>query len=528
MGSNGRRAALACVVLQATLSSAVWGCGGSAPPPSETAASDRAQLAKVERTLSFTGPDGVRVEAVDLADGSAFVRVQGTDSPLVAKVLAYERALEGERLEYRTTWHGRPLYALVKERDGGWRAYLPGARSALDLTYSEPKSAEVDAEAILRQHLTQKQRGELAALQRFDRAAEQRGEDEALAEATARANETCGGKLGYTIDWSSVRDAQLLEKSVSGYCESLLDALRHLCDDEVGKQFARSLREASCKLDGDDRLTLDEGKLRWAIDFEITNAAEKAYGALLAMTPPGSERTLGAQILGERTAVCADPERKHVVLLGPREAPHGGMAYGDGERFFLVRTDPMLGESWFLDPRQRNDKHNDDFRGRDLRMYSYVEADAAHGTCKVSCGTRETALRLVTGDEKSAILARARYEPSPHQREPYALARDKTGTYYFVDHGVTEASARDFHLYRGKRGKLRRLQMKDVVSDSEGEIFASASGSLRLVLGKDSAQWVSGGTTNLLLLPLHENLGLIYNELGVYLTERLGVPCDDF
>jgi len=66
-----------------------------------------------------------------------------------------------------------------------------------------------------------------------------------------------------------------------------------------------------------------------------------------------------------------------------------------------------------------------------------------------------------------------------------------------------------------------------VVSDSEGEIFASTSGKLRLVVGKQSAQWIAGGTANLLLLPLNENYGLIYNELGVYLKEKLGVPCDD-
>jgi hypothetical protein len=80
--------------------------------------------------------------------------------------------------------------------------------------------------------------------------------------------------------------------------------------------------------------------------------------------------------------------------------------------------------------------------------------------------------------DRAKLLASASYAESPMQREPYALARDKAGTYYFVDHGITEASAREFRLYRGPRGKLKPLAMKDVVSDPEGEISASTSGKL--------------------------------------------------
>jgi len=33
--------------------------------------------------------------------------------------------------------------------------------------------------------------------------------------------------------------------------------------------------------------------------------------------------------------------------------------------------------------------------------------------------------------------------------------------------------------------------------------------------------------TRLLAVPIEENWALIYNELGVYLGERRGTPCDD-
>jgi hypothetical protein len=47
------------------------------------------------------------------------------------------------------------------------------------------------------------------------------------------------------------------------------------------------------------------------------------------------------------------------------------------------------------------------------------------------------------------------------------------------------------------------------------------------LLGKQSAQWIAGASANLQLLPVQENYWLIYNELGVYLSSKLGVPCDD-
>lgn len=503
----------------------VSGCGAS---QSHVAEAPEA-LREVQQARWLAGPDGMHVELLDFADDSALVRVLGVDSELTGKVLAYERGLNGERLEYRTKWHGDDQYTVAKERDGRWRAYVPGFRDGFDLTYDEAKSRAVDATVLQREHQAQKKSGQLDALQRFDRAAAQKHSEDELAAEVARTQQQCGKAPPVSIVWSSVSDQQLLDKSVSGYCASLLSALNHLCDTQAGKRFvSEKLESAQCKLDGDNSLKLEAGKLHWSINFDITNADQAAYATLLALTPEGSALTLRQQIEREQTAVCADANQTHVVLVGPREAPHRGLAYGDGKQFWWVRAPESMSAGWFFDPRQRNDKHNGDFRGLDLRLFSYVEPDPKTRSCKLTCGTRETALKLLEGESKTAVLDAARYQPSPHQREPYALARDKAGVYYFVDRGVSEAGARDFRLYRGPRGKLKPLLMKDVVADSEGEIFASSSGKLRLVLGKQTAQWIAGGTANLLVLPLSENYGLIYNELGVYLREKLGVPCDDF
>jgi hypothetical protein len=501
---------------------ALAGCAGTQQPQAER------PLRAVQQARWFRGADGMHVEAIDFADGTSLVRVLGLDSEITGKVFPCERTQNGERLEYRTKLHGGDWYALVKERDGRWMAYVPGAQHGYELEYLEGKSSSVDGAGLQRAHQEQTDRGELAALMRFDRQKEQQQSEAQLAEASARAAERCGKALPTSVAWESVSDAQLLDKSVSGYCESILSGLSRLCEDEVGKRFvSANVNAVECRLDGDNKLALAAQKLRWSINFDISNADQQAYGALLALTAPGSPRTLQHEIFDERTAVCADADRKHVVVLGPSEAPHRGMAYGDAKQLSWVRTPQALSGGWFFDPRQRNERNNDNFRGLDLRVFSHIEPDPDTRTCKLTCGTRETKLELLTGAAKSAILDGASYVPSPMQREPYALARDKAGNYYYVDHGVTEETARDFRLYKGPRGKLRPLAMKDVVSDSEGEIFASTSGKLRLVLGRQSAEWIADRTAPLLLLPLQENYGLIYNELGVYLTAKLGVPCDD-
>jgi hypothetical protein len=310
----------------------------------------------------------------------------------------------------------------------------------------------------------------------------------------------------------------------------LLSGLSNVCRFESGRAFVKArVKQAVCRLDGASELTLEGAALRWAISFDTYNLQDRAREALWAMKLEGGAGTLGARLLTDQTAVCADKDKKHAVLVGPTETPFGGLAYGDGQKFYRVPVPAGLGDGWFFDPRQRNEKHNDNFRGYDLRVYSHVEPDLEHGTCKLSCGTRETDLTLLKGEEKAALLARAAFEPSPHGREPYALARDKQANYYYVDRGATQETAKDFRLYRGRRGGLRQLSMRDVATDSEGEVFESAGGKLRLFLGRAEAEWVEQGKTKTLLrLPLAENYGLVYNELGVYMAQRLGVPCDDF
>ena len=82
----------------------------------------------------------------------------------------------------------------------------------------------------------------------------------------------------------------------------------------------------------------------------------------------------------------------------------------------------------------------------------------------------------------------------------------------------------------GPKGNMKLQKMTNVVSDSQGEIFSTKTGDLRLIVGPGGTQstWVKGAArTSLLAVPVQENLRMIWTELGVYAGEKRSNPCDD-
>jgi len=233
----------------------------------------------------------------------------------------------------------------------------------------------------------------------------------------------------------------------------------------------------------------------------------------------------------EKMMLCTDG-KSHYVIVGPHERVIHSVYYGDQKtlRFNLVPGEPhgMLSGTSFLDPRFYNKTANPSFRGVDVRNYSEVEIDAEKQTCAVRCGARTVPLTFVPADKTREIVKKATFLPNPQKYVPYGLARDDRGTYYYVDHGATEKTEKDFRLFAGQKGSVKLLKMTNVVSDSEGDIFSTPSGSLRLILEKKQSLWVEGDKrSELKLIPIESNLQLIYNDLGVYVGQRLGTPCDD-
>ena len=230
-----------------------------------------------------------------------------------------------------------------------------------------------------------------------------------------------------------------------------------------------------------------------------------------------------------KTAICTDG-KSHFVAVAPDERLITALFYGDGKQWFRVPPEESgaLSGGHFLEPRFIAPTRNPNFRGLDMRVYSEVVFDKEKATCEVSCGDRKTVLQILPDAKASQLLATAKFVENPRQFVPYALARDDRGLYYYVDRGATPVSAKRFRLFTGPRGNLKLQQMTNVVNDSEGDVFSTKTGSLRLIVDHHESTWVEGEKKRpLKLVPVTQNLGLIYNELGVYAGQRQGTPCDD-
>lgn len=219
----------------------------------------------------------------------------------------------------------------------------------------------------------------------------------------------------------------------------------------------------------------------------------------------------------------------HYVVVAPFSEHDDHVFYGDGKTFYKQR---LFGGGHNKAARSWNRSFWSPQAGR--RGSIHLERGGKEWTVK--CGDRKTPLVSVKGKEAKKVLARATFRGELWRRTAYFLARDQRGNYYYVDKRRDKYGGKAFRLYAGPKGKLDRKRMTNIVSDSEGDIFATKSGDLRLTIDKDrqskapdprKAVWVEGDRRKKLkTVPVRRNQHLIYTELGVY-RERLGTPCDD-
>jgi hypothetical protein len=239
-----------------------------------------------------------------------------------------------------------------------------------------------------------------------------------------------------------------------------------------------------------------------------------ALWAVLAAASPPSD-TVDISAVKASLRVFEDGKGHYLILI-----PFGGdmwshFYWGDGKVFWAQRVfgggseGEVAFDKVFWDPRV-------------TRAQFWLK----DGVYTVGCGDRNTVFKPAADEQAKAILSTAAFKPARWKRRAYALARDESGTYYYVDR-ARDDEVKDFRLWSGSRGQLKPLKMTNVVSDSEGDIFVTRSGELRLVLDKHESFWVKGKARSpLKLLPLEDNVRLIYLDLGVYAGEPLGTPCD--
>ena len=160
--------------------------------------------------------------------------------------------------------------------------------------------------------------------------------------------------------------------------------------------------------------------------------------------------------------------------------------------------------------------------------YAYEKDDKGATKFEVQCDERHVKLTALAAAEAKALVDGAKFYKPRWNHYAYSLARDNTGRYYYVDNVREPEHAKNFRLWAGMKGAMKPQKMTNVVSDSEGDIFSTKSGSLRLILDKHETTWMQGQKkTKLVFLEPSDNHIMIYTDLGVYTGDPLGTPCDD-
>jgi hypothetical protein len=202
--------------------------------------------------------------------------------------------------------------------------------------------------------------------------------------------------------------------------------------------------------------------------------------------------------------------------------------YGDGRTFHQLRI-----VSTFADIQVGNSTR---------RFWSPTSTDAdiildTSGKWTVRCSDRVTPMVPLEPVQSREMLAAARFLAPLWKRDARALARDRRGTYYYVDRMRDDQQAarepeagpaRGYRLFVGRKGHMREQRPIDVVEDGDELAVSARAGALTIDDEARAAAMASGRATKprqLTYLPVADNQLLIYRDLGLY--RKLGVPCDD-
>jgi hypothetical protein len=249
--------------------------------------------------------------------------------------------------------------------------------------------------------------------------------------------------------------------------------------------------------------------------------ARLARGKPKAAAPAApAEAMVDIVTVKDKLEILTDGKQHYVALIPFDDGGWTHVYYGDGKAFHALRVigSGAVGRESF------------DLTYWEPRVKARYQAglELKGGKYEVQCDTRKTELHALPRAEADALIATATFHKPLWRFRAFALARDDHGTYYYVDRQREPEDSLNFRLFSGPRGALKPLKMVNVVSDSEGQIFSTKAGDLRLVLDRKEAAWVKGkARTTLVPLPIEDNAQLIYTDLGAYTGQRLGTPCDD-
>ena len=219
----------------------------------------------------------------------------------------------------------------------------------------------------------------------------------------------------------------------------------------------------------------------------------------------------------QKELIFLNDGKGHYLAVHTKTKDTSVLYYGDGNTFYQVRN-----------PRQS--EHN----GLDKIQFWAPRTITGSGSLKhhnndwlIQCDNRKAMMTQMKPAEVRMLLSKAVFKKPLWKRTPHALARDDNGRYYYVDRLHDDFGGKDFRVFVGKLGNLKKRRITRVANSTKrGNIFVTSSGRLRFVLDGQKALWMRNGRSKKLqVLPLDNNERLIYTDLGVY-EATVGSPCD--
>ncbi len=469
-----------------------------------TATGELIRLDSSREQKMYESKDGYHLVVVPvIAEGVEFLVTETSYAPHSKSVWPTVYVKNGKQEYYRTQRHGGNYAPLIIAGQSS-RYENDGYNAGHEFVFfkDSPKLVSArEANEILELYIAQRASGHTESVQRWDRVrAEAHVRDEAK-KHTELLHQNCKTQLRYTIDTKNMSDEVL--RSHPGFDEFAL-VLRKLCSafPDVAAQLTKA-KVLSWKPDGKRGLSKDGDQLRWTPvndgdEIESTMRATLDMERRVAKTANGTYFYVDAKntsaYVGDRGAML----KHRVIYRGNLEYLYLGFNLN-------LRLFTDVGMS---------------------KMYSKGSA------WTLTCGRVEHALTELTRSERDTYLSSVSLSTEyQFNRTPFALARDERGVYYYVDRLMSEKGGKDYRVYIGRKGAVKKTLLKDVVDDSEGLIFETAGGDLRLRIDRKNSQvrhvfWSKKKKrTELTILDPQANGELIFRELGVYEGVALGTIC---
>ena len=463
----------------------------------------------------YTNDSGITLNMVFLdepKDGEAaqaLVQFTGASFPAVGRVmLATDRGSDtSQNWKIPYDGHETHLVGVQLETSGPKagellvRLRMPRSRAYSKVQLDLEASRALDTTEFIATHLRHRADGSLATLAKIDRQFHREKQIRRMDGQTKKLKESCGQDIPYELDFKSISDDEL---AGAPFCHTALAAVEKACSRDSGtrNEILKHASKIRCSHGKEHTLTQEkDGTLHFILNYHSEEGSKPVY-------------TMLREHIGIREIVLED-DKKRIVVFDPdgRGGPEDKIYLGDEKTLRHLRWG---GQSrWTWDPHSKS---------------SSASFERTKTGWEVKCRKKKIDFQAVSPQRRESILKNAKREESLWKREEFSLARDNRGIYYYVDRFVAEHGGKNFRVFKGPRGQLEETKLVYIVDDSDGMIFATQRGKLRLVIGSKQMQeavWIEGKTRHkLVVLPLYSNVDLIYTGLGIYDSDLMGTVCE--